>query len=165
MRQIGLVFVALIALLAVSGCLSGGDSSKKSNTVDGDKSSTGNLSADSVRALLSRDEKNDYITVNDGQVNITRKMSDNFNNDMMVKGSKIAAIDIFKSVFADQRVSQVMIVSSIQLTDKYGQTSNELGSVYKMKRDTYQKVNWDKFLFDNLDKVADGSYVNPVLLS
>lgn len=153
--------VGLIALLALSGCLGGSSDKAAPDKEDLSK----NLSATTIKALLPSGERGNIIEVNGSQVNITRMMKENLNNEMMVKGSKIDSIDIFKNVFKDPRVSSVLIVSIVKLTDSYGNTNNAIGSAYRMSRSTYQKINWDKFLFNNLDKVADGAYVNPVLLN
>jgi len=164
MKSVGVLIATLLALVALSGCLGGNDSDNKDTSAAREENISGELSVNSVRALLSSDEADGAsIEVNNGQVNITRKMAENLNNEMMVDGARIDTIDILKDVFQDERVSSVMVTSGVHLTDKYGQTTYELGSVYLMSRDTYEKISWDKFLFKNLDDVADKHYINPVL--
>jgi len=120
------------------------------------------LDADSIKKMLPSDEKNAIVTVENGNVAITREMSDNLNNDWMLRGSRLDTIDIFKSLFKDPRVKKVTVTSTISLVDTYGQTSTGVGTIYTMSRATYQKINWDKFLTENLDKVADNVYTHPI---
>jgi hypothetical protein len=123
---------------------------------------SGVLDVASVKDLLSNTEKAAEVRVNRGNVAITREMRDNLNNDWMLRGAKIHSIDIFKSLFKDTRVDKVTVTSTISLIDEYGQTSTTTGTVYTMTRATYQQINWDRFINDNLDKVADGVYIHPV---
>ena len=127
-------------------------------------SSTGILNVDSIKEMMPRNEKNDVIIVNDGSVDITRKMAENLNAGMTLGSARMDAIDIFKALFMDSRVNSVKITSTTEFVDKYGQTSEGTGTIYTMTRTTYQRINWDNFLDDNLDKVSDYVYIHPAFL-
>jgi len=127
-------------------------------------SSTGVLNSDSVKQMMPGGEGNDIITVNDGSVDITRKMAENLNAGMTLGSSRMDAIDIFKALFKDSRVNSVKITSTTEFVNKYGQTSESTGTIYTMTRVTYEKINWDNFIDDNLDQVSDYVYIHPAFL-
>ena len=81
-----------------------------------------------------------------------------------MRGGQIDTIKIFKAIFKDPRVKEVTVTSDIRLVNKYGQESTGVGTRYTMSRETYTKVNWDNFITDNLNDVADQTYIHPALL-
>ncbi len=127
-------------------------------------SSTGVLNVESVKQMMPSGESNDIITVNAGSVYVTRKMAENLNAGMTLGSARMDTIDIFKALFKDSRVNSVKITSTTGFVDKYGQTSEGTGTIYTMTRGTYQKINWDNFLDDNLDQVSDYVYIHPAFL-
>lgn len=125
---------------------------------------SGVLDEAAVKKLLPSGERNADVRVyNDGVVVITRKMKENLTPSMTLNGARIDSTDIFKRLFKDERVSKVTVISTAAFVDSYGQTSQKKGTEFTLTRSTAQKINWDSFLFGNLDNVADGYYIHPAL--
>ncbi|AXY24943.1 hypothetical protein CL176_02265 [Suicoccus acidiformans] len=47
------------------------------------------------------------------------------------------------------------------MTDKYGNTELSKVAVYPITKETIDKINYDKFILDNLEELAEGTFIHP----
>lgn len=134
----------------------------EANEETGKIDNSGALTVDYVKHVLPYDNPVD-VTVEGGDVSITLPFKDNWNNEYIVMGARLDAIDIFKELFKDNRVNSVTVKMQVPLVDKYGNEDTGAGTTYTMKSTTAAKINWDNFDYNNLDRVADYSFVHPAL--
>ena len=105
------------------------------------------------------------VTVDGEDVNIVMPFKDNaFGSEYILMGTRDDAVDIFKKLFKDSRVSSVTVSSQVPLVDKYGNDKTGTGTKYMMTSSTAAKINWDNFNNENLVDVADSAYVHPAMI-
>lgn len=180
-KIVGYVLYAFVILMIVGAMLpsedNGTTSSEAKKTTDtkataevkentkatAEVKENGALTVDDVKDELPSGKKPVDIAVNGGDVEIVLPFGDNWNNEYIVGGARMAAIDIFKELFKDKRVDSVTVKMQVPLVDKYGNTNTGIGTTYKMTSETAAKINWDNFMTDNLDDVADYYFIHPAL--
>jgi len=124
----------------------------------------GVLTVDDVEDMIPGSKDPVDVTVEGGDVDIVLPFGDNWNSEYILKGARMDAIDIFKELFKDSRVNSVTVSMQVPLVDKYGNENIGTGTTYTMESATAAKINWDNFYDDNLDDVADYSYIHPAML-
>ena len=169
-KIVGYVLYAFVILMIVGAMLPSedkGTTSSEVKTTDtkatAEVKENGALTVDDVKDELPSGKKPVDIAVNGGDVEIVLPFGDNWNNEYIVSGARMAAIDIFKELFKDKRVDSVTVKMQVPLVDKYGNTNTGIGTTYKMTSETAAKINWDNFMTDNLDDVADYYFIHPAL--
>ena len=131
-----------------------------------DVESSGTLTASDVEDMLPGGVGDPVdVTVDGKDVNIVMPFKDNaFGSEYILMGTRDDAVDIFKKLFKDSRVSSVTVSSQVPLVDKYGNDKTGTGTRYMMTSSTATKINWDNFNNDNLVDVADSAYIHPAMI-
>jgi hypothetical protein len=99
--------------------------------------------------------KDQYMVV------IKYNASDNLNKDMIIKGIDIECSDVFKALYTSKYdFESVAAVANFPLVDEYGNKS--VGPIVKIRLDneTANKIDWDNFLWTNLEDVADSYWLH-----
>lgn len=127
-------------------------------------SGTGSLTVDDVKNMLPSGIDAINITVfggYDSYVTILLPFADNlFGNKYILIGAQKDATDIFKELFKDHRVNTVTVETQVPLVDVYGKEEMGIGTSYSMRSATAAKIDWDNFLYSNLDGVADNVWIH-----
>lgn len=106
------------------------------------------------------------VAVDGTSVDIVLPFRDNaFGMEYILMGTRENAVEIFKELFKDGRVSGVSVSSQVPLVDKYGNKETGIGTTYMMTSETAAKINWDNFDSNNLEAVSDYSFIHPAMLS
>lgn len=89
----------------------------------------------------------------------------NLTNDMTRKGIWIDAIKIFKAIIpeSESEINKITLKPYLTLTDQNGNESIDNVMIIGLKRKTWEKINWDNFLYDNLPNVIDNYWEHPAL--
>lgn len=104
---------------------------------------SGVLTADSVNSTLGGDSRINTITVQGGAVTINYELGFvNDDNDILLKTSE-DAIDFMKTLFKDNRVTSVTVVSSGTFTDQNGNDNVKNAISITVDRATADKSSWD----------------------
>ena len=122
----------------------------------------GELTVGDVEDMLPWGEGHAKVFVDGGTVYITRPGDDEWTLDLYE--AQIDTIEIFKSLFEDDRVETVSVTSRSLFVDKYGNENEADGAIYTMTRETANRVNWDRDAYmwsDNLNSIADGYWIHP----
>lgn len=170
-KIVGYVLYAFIILMIIGAMAPSED--KETTTSDAsdakktaDVESSGTLTASDVEDMLPGGVGDPVdVTVDGKDVNIVMPFKDNaFGSEYILMGTRDDAVDIFKKLFKDSRVSSVTVSSQVPLVDKYGNDKTGTGTRYMMTSSTATKINWDNFNNDNLVDVADSAYIHPAMI-
>ncbi len=63
----------------------------------------------------------------------------------------------------DTHVNEITMNAHLVLVDKYGGESTDKVMAIRMSKGTWEKINWDNFLIDNLPSVADTYWEHPAI--
>lgn len=105
------------------------------------------------------------IRVENGELNIEYVASENLSTNMTVRGIMMDAEDLMQklSVRVPAEVNTVNFSSSLNLVDQYGNTELTKVALIAFDRSTWEKINWDNFITDNIPTVADYYWLHPAL--
>lgn len=96
---------------------------------------------------------------------ITVEMSDNITTNLTRLGIEKAAAHIFENVFPllenREDIEMITFVSETTFVDVYGNESIDDASIISMTKETYNKINWENFLTENLKNIATSYYLHP----
>ena len=178
-KIVGYVLYAFIILMIIGAMAPSEDTGTTTSDVSEDKETTtsdakntadvessGVLTAADVEDMLPGGVGDPVdVTVDGEDVNIVMPFKDNaFGSEYILMGTRDDAVDIFKKLFKDSRVSSVTVSSQVPLVDKYGNDKTGTGTRYMMTSSTATKINWDNFNNDNLVDVADSAYIHPAMI-
>ena len=178
-KIVGYVLYAFIILMIIGAMAPSEDTGATTSDVSEDKETTtsdakntadvessGVLTAADVEDMLPGGVGDPVdVTVDEEDVNIVMPFKDNaFGSEYILMGTRDDAVDIFKKLFKDSRVSSVTVSSQVPLVDKYGNDKTGTGTRYMMTSSTATKINWDNFNNDNLVDVADSAYIHPAMI-
>jgi hypothetical protein len=85
---------------------------------------------------------------------------------MTKKGMLIDTRDYLKSISKNKKVLKlkgISLIFQMELIDKYGNEKEERVLIVTVSIDTLKKINWDNFIFDDIENVADTYFVHPAL--
>ncbi len=118
-----------------------------------------------VQEALGKNTIIDGINIEEDTLYIEYQASENFTNAMMRRGIMIDAIDIMESIqeYIPEDINEINISSSLPLTDVYGNTSQDKVGLITFNRSTWEKINWEGFITDNLSEVADYFWIHKAL--
>lgn len=128
--------------------------------------------ADKVNEKLgnkSNQDKPRIIKIEDftgttGVVRITINADENFTSNMTKEGMWLDDISIFKEIpKLNSKITTIGVSSYFPMSDIYGRVKDEEVMYVELSKETWNKVNWDNFLGDNLKTVADSYYEHPAL--
>ena len=178
-KIVGYVLYAFIILMIIGAMAPSEDTGTTTSDVSEDKETTtsdakntadvessGVLTAADVEDMLPGGVGDPVdVTVDEEDVNIVMPFKDNaFGSEYILMGTRDDAVDIFKKLFKDSRVSSVTVSSQVPLVDKYGNDKTGTGTKYMMTSSTADKINWDNFNNENLVDVADSAYIHPAMI-
>ncbi|MBU5265736.1 hypothetical protein [Virgibacillus proomii] len=105
----------------------------------------------------------DYVFTEDNDkdriVNVHINADDSFTSKMIGTGILSNSSDVFQRLFKDKRVAEVGLFWQLGTVDKYGNTSEDVIARIILKRDTFEKINFDKFLYQDFEHVADSFFM------
>lgn len=97
-------------------------------------------------------------TPDDKMVEVYLEGKDNLSSKMVRNGILIQANDILKTLNDRKDISQICIFWSMKLVDSYGNEKDWNVVKLLMKRETLDKIAWDKFDWNKLPDIADDYY-------
>ncbi len=97
-------------------------------------------------------------------VSVYLKGSDNLTTNMVRTGMLIEACDILKYLQARSEISRIALFWSLPLVDVYGNTSEDVVMKIQLEKETFQKINFDSFDWNNFSDIADDYFEHPALL-
>lgn len=173
-------FFFLIIVIA----LASGPSSTDSNQDTKDSKTTANKDVQYVtkEGTPERYAENDLIALLDEKTNMKEQRfqsikldgsaltidytaDSNLSDKLTQRGIWTDTVAVVKefSTQSELDLDEITINASLQLVDQYGNES--LGKVMTVTftRTTWEKINWDNFITDNLPSVADEYWVNPAI--
>ena len=95
------------------------------------------------------------------QINVNTKLSDNFTQNLMVKKFLRSSTEVLEAT-KDVQYNNIFIGAMATFTDQYGKESEDYAAKLNISKDEVNKIDFENFLFDNLDGVAD-LWVNPAI--
>lgn len=113
--------------------------------------------------------KKSFISLTDGDPgikNITLNASENFNNSMTVKKMSIDAKSFLEEISKNKKVLDlegISLIYEMDLKDVYGNVKSKPVVIITVSTATIKKINWENFLFEDVEKVADTYYIHPAL--
>ncbi|MBS4171956.1 hypothetical protein [Bacillus sp. FJAT-49736] len=101
---------------------------------------------------------------NDKLVNIKLSgdsiLTNNFTRQSLLSKSG----DVFQSIYKNKDVSKVTVFWQMPLVDSYGKESDQNVLNITLTRDTYNKIDWKNFNYENYKQIADSYFMHPALL-
>ncbi|MFS0559601.1 hypothetical protein AB1K91_02570 [Terribacillus sp. 179-K 1B1 HS] len=91
------------------------------------------------------------------------RADDNFSEGYIKGGIEDDSSQIFKKLFENEEVSNVVLDWYYPLVDQYGNEEESVINTIGMTRETFDKINWNNFNRDNYPNVADDYFIHPVL--
>jgi predicted PurR-regulated permease PerM len=118
-----------------------------------------------ILKTLGHDTNIRGIEILNGEVRISYVAKENLTSDLTLRGLWIDAEDITKelSSVVSQSISRIVIEPYLTLVDQYGKEELSKVASITIKRDTWEKINWENFLTDNLPTIADSYWNHPAL--
>lgn len=89
--------------------------------------------------------------------------SENLTTNMTRKGMWIDANDILKALQPCENISEIVITFSLPLIDAYGNPFEDTVMVITVSKATLDKINFDRFLWEDLPDIADDYFQHRVL--
>lgn len=130
---------------------------KTVNDEIGEESNTDKKRIDKVSLI-------DYVFTEDNDkdrvVNLHINADDNFTLKMIGRGILMKSSDVFQSLFKDDRVAEVGLFWQLGAIDKYGNTSDDVIAKVILKRKTFEKINYDNFLDQDYEHIADSFFMH-----
>lgn len=119
-----------------------------------------------VLKTLGHQVKLKEIKFNNGEVLVGYVAKDNLTTNWIRKGIFINAADIIKelSLSYNKEIVKIVVEPYFILVDQYGKESLDKVATISMKKETWEKINWDNFLVDNLPDVADNYWQHPAII-
>lgn len=172
-------WVGIVFLLIAAGFIGESKSQKEKAAVEAEK----NMPLDkkiekAVNKKLGEETNHDKKRIVELKVNDHAGTTDNkedkivlltlMGDEALSKGTAKDGIlfkssDVFKEVFKNKEVEEVALSWKMTLVDKYGKESDADVSRISLKRDTFEKIEWENFNIDNFESVADDFYLHPAL--
>ncbi len=116
---------------------------------------TNNTNKDRIRSVVFSEGDNGII--------ISLNASENLTTNMTKKGIWMDTKKLFEELHKSTEFDIVLINWYLPLVDQYGNESDSLVMSIDMKKETLEKINWDKFLFNNIPDTADHYHNHPAL--
>lgn len=82
---------------------------------------------------------------------------------MTVKGSLMDSGKVFQELFNFEETKEVTLFWQFPLVDAYGKTSDENVIKISLTKDTFNKIEWKSFDYDNFETVADQYWMHNAL--
>lgn len=113
-----------------------------------------NAEKEEVKLVDTESEENP----DEKRVEIYLAGSENLTTNMTRKGMWIDANDILKALQPCENISEIEITFSLPLIDAYGNSFEDTVMVITVSKETLDKINFERFLWENLPDIADDYY-------
>ena len=94
---------------------------------------------------------------------LTLAGDENLSSKMTIKGMLMDSNKAFQEVFKNNEASEVTVFWQFPLVDTYGKSKVENVIKIALKRETFEKIDWKAFDYNNYKKIADQYWMHPVL--
>ena len=118
-----------------------------------------NAEKEEVKLVDTESEENP----DEKRVEIYLAGSENLTTNMTRKGMWIDANDILKALQPCENISEITITFSLPLIDAYGNSFEDTVMAITVSKATLDKINFDRFLWENLPDIADDYFQHRVL--
>jgi hypothetical protein len=105
------------------------------------------------------------IDFNEGEVWIDYIASDNLTTNLTRRGILSDTVNLVKelSSIVSQDIDGIVVEAHLTLVDQYGEESISKVAMITISKETWDKINWDNFLNDNLPNIDDTYWQHPTL--
>ena len=100
---------------------------------------------------------------NEGKILITTYVPGNITENMMKRSFHMSVIEYAKNI-QDEDFVDFYIDGEASMTDQYGNTEDSKVFTIGLNKETVDKINFDSFITDNLESIADAVFVHPSFL-
>jgi len=123
-----------------------------------------NIELGTLRAL-GHDTEIRKIETSDGELWIEYIAKENLTTNLTRRGILSDTKDLVKelSSVVNQDVNAIVVEPQLTLVDQYGEESLSRVALITIGRTTWEKINWNNFLTDNLPDIADSYWLHPAL--
>ncbi|WP_284037479.1 membrane lipoprotein lipid attachment site-containing protein [Neobacillus sp. 114] len=94
---------------------------------------------------------------------LTLAGDENLSNKMTIKGMLMDSSKAFQEVFKNKDASEVTLFWQFPMVDSYGKSKEENVIKISLTRETFDKVEWQNFDYNNFEKIADQYWIHPAL--
>ncbi|MEX2515179.1 MAG: hypothetical protein WD335_03550 [Candidatus Paceibacterota bacterium] len=118
-----------------------------------------------ILRALGHDVEIRGIETSDGELWIDYIAKENLTTNLTRRGILSDAKDLVKelSSIVGQDVNAIVVESHLTLVDQYGEELLSRVALITIERKTWEKINWDNFLTDNLPDIADSYWMHSAL--
>lgn len=105
------------------------------------------------------------ITVESDRIFIDFMADENFTTNLTRRGMWTDITDLLEKLPAqiDPKIEYLIFRAYFPLVDQYGKESIDRVMLVTVARKTWEKIEWDNFLKENLSKIADSYWEHPAL--
>ncbi|PIQ91517.1 MAG: hypothetical protein COV70_03370 [Parcubacteria group bacterium CG11_big_fil_rev_8_21_14_0_20_39_22] len=123
-----------------------------------------NIELGALRAL-GHDIEIRKIETSDGELWIDYVAKENLSTNLTRRGILSDTKDLVKelSSIVGQDVNAIVVEPHLTLVDQFGEESLSRVALITIERETWEKINWNNFLTDNLPDIADSYWLHPAL--
>ena len=94
---------------------------------------------------------------------LTLAGDENLSSKMTIKGMLMESNKAFQEVFKYKEASEVTLFWQFPMVDSYGKSKDENVIKVSLTRETYEKIEWKNFDYNNYEKIADDFWMHPAL--
>ncbi|QED48171.1 putative periplasmic lipoprotein [Cytobacillus dafuensis] len=94
---------------------------------------------------------------------ITLNGDENLTSEMTVKGLLMNSGVVFQKVFKNEEVEEVALFWQLPLVNSYANTTDENVIKITLTKDTFNKIEWKNFDYNNFKEVADQFWMHDAL--
>lgn len=107
------------------------------------------------------------INLEEDELYIEYKAAENLTNNLTKRGIMIDASELMEALtpVLDENINIVNFSSSLPLIDQYGNITQDKVGLITFSRSEWEKINWDNFITDNIESVADYFWIHPAINS
>lgn len=107
----------------------------------------------------------EYVKFNEdnGYLLIRGEGKENLTSNMTVNGLYLSIFTILKEIHGDEKIKTAAFNLTLPLVDQYGNSSSEVVLKLELKRETLDKINYEKFNYENLESIADYFWSHPAI--
>ncbi|WP_026572513.1 hypothetical protein [Bacillus sp. UNC438CL73TsuS30] len=115
---------------------------------------------------IAKLEANDHMGTEkqgDKIVLITLAGDENLTAKLTIKGMLMDSNKVFQSIFKNNEVEEVTIFWQYPMTDAYGKSKDENVIKISLTKETFKKIEWENFYYNNYKTIADQFWMHPAL--
>ncbi|MCM3567828.1 tripartite tricarboxylate transporter TctB family protein [Neobacillus mesonae] len=96
---------------------------------------------------------------------LTLSGDESFTNKMTIKEMLMKSKNAFQETFKNKEVSEVTLFWQFPMVDAYGKSKDENVIKIGLSRETFEKIEWKTFDYNNYEVIADQYWMHPALQS